>query len=398
MPARDMDDQGTPEPVPITKRPPLLASYLELATAVNTAAESEWSMLAQRLAFVEASLGLYHEAVRHFPLNENLRVRGALPTSATHRATDAAEAISTLAAQRRIVMVNEAHHDVATRRLTLELLQRLRAIGFTHFAVEALNADDRGLQARGYPTETSGYYINEPVFGEIVREALRLGYRIVEYEYRGTDKAQQARETGQARNIQQRVFATDPGARLFVHAGYAHVDKAKGRLWNAEPMAMRLAAMSGITPLSIDQTELRSAGVARESAPTKALIEAFAPRRPVVLLGLADSSPWSANPDAHDVSVLLPRPALDEARPDWLDLEGRRKPWPIDIEHCAGIRPCLISAQHAGEADDAVAADRYAFVDSVTATSLFLRPGRYRLGVTDSEGRALARMRTITVR
>src|SRR5690606_22210325 len=102
----------------------------------------------------------------------------------THRAVDAAEVISSLAAQRQIVMVNEAHHDVATRRLTLALLPRLRALGFTHFAVEALNGDDRELKSRGYPIETSGYYVNEPVFGEIVREARRLGYTIVEYEYR----------------------------------------------------------------------------------------------------------------------------------------------------------------------------------------------------------------------
>ena len=401
MPAREGGTNRSADAPPAAasaQRPTLLATYLERAAAVNAASDAQWPMLAQRLAFVEAALGLYHEAVRHFPLNETTRIAGSLPDATTHRAVEARDVVAELAARHRLVLVNEAHHDVATRRLTLDLLPRLRAIGFTHFAVEALNGEDRGLQRRGHALATSGYYINEPLFGEIIREALRLGYTLVEYEYRGSDRNPQAREDAQARNLMRAVFDVEANARLFVHAGYAHIDKAHGRLGGTEPMAMRLAALSGIDALSVDQTELRSAGSARETATVSALIDAFMPAQPVVLLAIADARPWSANPRAHDVSVLLPRPALDAARPAWLDLEGRRKPWPITIEACGTVRPCSIGAHALGDVEGAVAADRYAFVDSIRETALYLRPGRYRLLVTDSSGQALARPRTITVR
>lgn len=43
-----------------------------------------------------------------------------------------------------------------------------------------------------------------------------------------------------------RVLARDPDARLFVHAGYAHIDKATGRLGNTEPIAVKLAKLTGM--------------------------------------------------------------------------------------------------------------------------------------------------------
>ncbi len=377
--------------------PDALARYLEAAAATNAASHAEWPMRAQRLAFAEAALGLYNEAVRHFPLNERADVPPGLPTQTTHRSEAAADVVATLAAGRRLVMVNEAHHDVATRRLTLSLLPRLRALGFTHFAVESLDPDDTGLQHRGHALETSGYYVNEPVFGEILREALRLGFVPVAYEHRGSDRSMAARERGQAEAL-ARVLAREPAARVVVHAGYAHIDKGPGRLGTAEPMAAVLAAATGITPLSIDQTVLRSSGAGRESALASVLIDAFAPTAPIVLVARDGGQAWSARPHWHDVSVLLPRPALEDGRPAWLDLDGARRPWPIDAGLCAEAIPCSVSAHRAGEADNVVVADRYAFLQAGARSTLYLRPGRYRLVARDASGAAIAAPRPIVVR
>ena len=379
------------------RRPDALARYLEAAAATNAASHADWPQQAQRLAFAEAALGLYNEAVRHFPLNERADVPADLPAPATHDAESAVEVVTRLAAGHRLVMVNEAHHDVATRRLTLALLPRLRALGFTHFAVESLDPADTGLRARGHALETSGYYVNEPVFGEILRESLRLGFVPVAYEHRGSDRSMAARERGQADAL-ARVFTHDPDARVFVHAGYAHIDKGPGRLGSAEPMAAVLAAATGITPLSIDQTVLRSSGAGRESALAAALIDAFAPAAPVALVARDGGQAWSARPHWHDVSVLLPRPALDDGRPDWLDLDGARKPWPIDADLCAGTIPCSISAHRAGEPDTVVVADRFAFMEAGARSQLHLRPGRYRLVARDANGAAIATPRPIVVR
>jgi len=142
------------------------------------------ALIEQVLAAAEAELGAYDEAVLHFPYGAPAlrEAAPALPTRETWRAVDAADTIAALAASRRIVLVNEAHHVAQTRALTLALLPRLRALGFTHFAAEGLDERDRDLAARGYPVDSSGIYVREPLYGEIIRTALRLGFVVVAYE------------------------------------------------------------------------------------------------------------------------------------------------------------------------------------------------------------------------
>lgn len=67
------------------------------------------------------------------------------------------------------------------RLLTLELLEPLRDRGFTHLALEALWWGDP-INERGYPTDETGYYVNDVVFAELVRTALALGYELIPYE------------------------------------------------------------------------------------------------------------------------------------------------------------------------------------------------------------------------
>ena len=352
----------------------------------------------QMLAFVEAELGRYNEALAAYPFSPKLDPSQPLPTPSTHDARDAAPVIAAMARERRIVLVNEAHHDAATRQLTLDLLPRLRDAGYTHFAAETLAAEDVGLQRRGYPVATTGGYTKEPLYGDIVREALRLGYVVVPYESSGHGADQQAREDGQAANLVARVFKPAPDARLFVHAGYAHIDKAASpRLWNVDTMAVRLKALTGLDPLSIDQTLLRSWGKERESVAVGVLIEAFDPQRPTVLVARDNGAPWSVAPQWHDVSVLLPRPTFDATRPRWLDLDGARKAWPIPNRLCGEVRPCRVEARHRGESDEAIPADRYAFVDAGHDAVLYLRPGTYRVRAFDRDGAPIGRARNVRV-
>jgi hypothetical protein len=62
------------------------------------------------------------------------------------------------------------------------LLKGLYQKGFGYFATETLDVGDAGLQARGYPTLRSGAYIAEPMYADLVRTALNLGYRVTPYE------------------------------------------------------------------------------------------------------------------------------------------------------------------------------------------------------------------------
>lgn len=410
------------------RQPTDLARYSYLEQAVPRLSPRNQIVALQLLSSAESELGLYNQAVLSFPLKVSAPESITLPTTDQWRSADAADVIAKLAAGRRIVMINEAHHNAHTRVLTLALLSRLRALGFNYFAVEALVDSDPGLERRGYPTKASGTeYLHEPIYGEIVREALRLGFTLVPYDIE-SNVPTQAREIGQADNLYRRVFAKDPQARLFVHAGYAHIDKAKGRLGDIQPMAMRLESLTGFDPLSIDQTQFLEA-LGSRSDDYHQLVDRFHPQGPTVLVDRTNGKAWSARPKLYDVNVILPpsmnlkslgnstvingeavKNATDTSRlafgslttldsmfrPKWLSLGGARSPVSIGTTLCRSHLPCVVEAQYANEPDQAIAADRYAFMKNDAISDLYLFPGHYRLRSLDAEGKTLNE-RLITV-
>ena len=291
------------------QQPNDLARYVYLVQAMPDLSAWNKQLAAQYVSFSQCELGIYSQAVLSFPLSISMPPNLELPRVDQWRGVPAAQAITAMARDRRLVMINEAHHDAHTRQLTLELLPRLRALGFNYFAAEALLAADSSLSERGYPVQGSGTeYLREPLYGDIVRTALRLGYHVIAYDA-GTPG--QGRERQQARNLYRQVFAHDPTARLFVHAGYAHIDKAPGRLANMEPMSMLLKELSGLESLSIDQTEFLEVSLDEADAYHR-LVKAFPTTQPEVLLSRAGGKPWSAQPTLYDVNVILP-PSLSMA-------------------------------------------------------------------------------------
>jgi len=276
-----------------------LARYEYLSSVLPELTGEDKSLAEQLLATVDSELGLYNEALMAFPFDNRIAPPKAtpLPQSDQWRAADAADVIAKLAADRRIVMVNEAHHDAHTRELTLALLPRLRALGFQYFAVEALSTKDADLMRRGYVIESSGSeYLLEPLYGEIVRQAIRLGYTIVAYD--PEDTTTENRDGEEARALQQKVFDKDSHAKLFVHAGYAHIDKAVGNLGSRiQPMAMQLKRLTGEDPLCVDQTQFRDVAVGGlDFGFYSAVARRFPEQRPYVLSARSDGRIWSSNP------------------------------------------------------------------------------------------------------
>jgi hypothetical protein len=410
------------------RQPNALARYVYLDKAMPRLSEADRIVAMQLFSTAESELGLYDQAVFSFPLKSYEPGNVILPTMSEWRAASALDVIAVLAADRHIVMINEAHHNAHTRELTLALLPRLRALGFNYFAPEALFDTDSGLEKRGYPLTTSGTeYLHEPVYGEIVREAIRLGFTIVPYDIK-SNVTTQAREIEQAENLYAKVFAGNPHARLFVQAGYAHIDKARGRLGNVEPMAMYLQARTGFDPLSIDQTQFLESNL-DYSDDYHQLISRFRPTLPAVLVNRVSGKVWDAYPALYDVNVILP-PALStksfgdaymygaEAvkivtdpsrlalgslttldrmqRAKWLTLNGTRQAVPISANLCKLQLPCVVEAQYANELTDAIAADRYAFMRPGDSSNLYLHPGHYRLRVWSVDGKTLSEQ-SITV-
>ena len=177
-----------------------------------------------------------------------------------------------------------------------------------------------------------------------------------------------------------------------MHAGYAHADKFPGQLpLGVLPMAYELAQLTGIEPLSIDQTILAHGDFLAPGSAYRQLLATFPVDAPAVLVSRTDGHAWSFRPDYHDATVLLPAPATASLRPGWLSLQGRRQPVAIDAAPCMGRFPCLFEARLAAEGADAVPSDQFVLFNAADAAwPLYLPPGAYRLTVRGDSGQPLA--------
>lgn len=347
----------------------------------------------QMLATSYSFMGRPNDALRSFSDREAKIVVTDLPDQARYEPAPAADWITTEATKYRVVMINEAHHSAETRILTFSLLTRLRTLGYTHFAVEALSEGDVGLAKRGYPVESTGYYTREPIFADMIREALRLGYELVPYESPfSPGETQQQRETIQATNLVERVLAKHPDAKMLVHAGYAHISKTRtGLPDDAKPMAMEFMRLTGLSILSVDQTAPRPYIIGNGETEHDRLNAEFEIQTPSVLLQKKSRRVWSMDPERFDATVILPKSPENELRPAWLSVEGKRIATSVDMSACLRHLPCLVEARYAAEGDDAIPADQFVMIKAGEAgTPLFLPPGKYRIRLLGNGGNVIS--------
>jgi hypothetical protein len=296
---------------------------------------------------------------------------------------DAVAAIVREAHGRQVVLLNEAHHVPLCRRFALRVARALRAEGFTYFAAETFAPGLPDPWAAGYPQLTLGNYSREPEFGNLVREALRLGYTGVAYE---AEAAQYAagldREAAQLANLRARIFDRDPGARVFIYCGYSHaVENDPDLDWLAERINREL----GHDPLTIDQSMQRPHSAPQfENAEYLAVVERLT-QPSVFALPAGGYASFYERPGAVDLQVFHPRTPMVEGRPGWRFGDGF-KPYRIPPGFVPGDRRVLVQAFAEAEPDDAVPVDQVLVEAGAEVPALALPPGWYRLVLQDEAG------------
>jgi hypothetical protein len=171
----------------------------------------------------------------------------------TYSKVNATDYIIEQANKNQVIIINEAHHNSFHRVFTKSLLKKLYENGYTNLGVEALgNGDylDSTLNNRKYPILKTGYYIKDPQFGNLVRDALEIGYNLFAYEDIAEGNGKQ-REIEQAKNIQQ-VINSKPNEKFLIHCGFDHALEGTHQSWE-KAMAGRLTEYTGINPLTINQ-------------------------------------------------------------------------------------------------------------------------------------------------
>ena len=225
----------------------------------------------------------------------------------------------------RVLMINEAHNKPLHSAFVLSLLKDLYKEGYRLLAMEMLNNfSDHELSRLRLHT---GYYTSEPVLGELVREALAIGYRLVSYEDTVTGHRPNQRDSIQAANI-YRALQKDTTARMLVLASYTHISEKEGED-GFIPMALAFKRMSGIDPLTIDQTDMTEEGnFGYGRVLYQAYLQKFSIRTPSI--AMVNNVPVNViNGDLYDISVIHPPTTYQDGRPTWLNLGGLRQPVPI---------------------------------------------------------------------
>lgn len=392
----------------------LLSQYQVMREAIPSDNSPAFRQIfGQYISWYQSFLGDYPAAMDSYSIGQP-PLKGDSPSPLTESgyvAQPALDAIPKLARGYRIVLLNEAHNIALTRSLTVQLLSKLRQEGFNYFAAETLYETDTALQSRGYPIDASGFYTREPVYAEMVRTALKLGFKVIAYEATFDAGSSNARETEQARNINERVFKSDPQARLVVNAGYSHIVKS-GVYLGGSSMAEHLYKLTHLPMLSIEQTMLYPHPSSSGDHPYyTAVMQELRPKVALVFVNAA-GTPWSLRP-GYDVSVFFPPVQIVHGRPDWLSLGGLRRSYLVSGDGCRRHYPCLVEARYSDEGADAIPADRMVLAQTPLLNSgssvsvfsnnegtpsgdLYLRPGKYQLSMI-IEGDKVVGSRSIVV-
>lgn len=297
------------------------------------------------------------------------------------------------------IMIGEEHMKPQTRCILLPLLRALKKQGFTYFAAETFNDAVAETTKNGYPTWKTGYYSDDPVFADGIREAIRLGYKLIPYEAREQPKdvppgdpwfAQNFREHLQAENLKKRIYDLDPKAKVLVWAGRSHVIKVSSKQDNSEfrPMGYEFKRMTGIDPLSVYLPTETEAGLRDFETPEyKYATSRGLVKGPTVFVNHAGEA-WGVDGDL--INVFFPQTTYPLGRPDWLARDLKRVPHAIPAG-MVGMKGLLLAQVWLeGEPDTAVPVDQIVITPGNPIPAVMLPKGaKCRLRVIDPAGSVL---------
>ena len=300
------------------------------------------------------------------------------------KAEDAITAIVREAQKTQVVILNESHHVPMHRAFAMKLSRELKKAGYTYLACEAFSMyDDFPLQKQ-YVSEKAGILTKESTYANFLRDAMQDQWKFVSYE-----PVNGSRESAMAKNLVQKIFRQDSKAKVFIYVGYSHAyefpvaetddDKSK--------MAAQLKRLTGINPLTIDQTAMyEHVDTKRQSNLYKAALAKMKQEKPFVLK--SDNQHYlklGINNKLVDMQVIYPAysNSLATGRANWLTtLAGfTARDIPKELLPATGRR--LIYAFHKQEPADGMPADVVMVQTGKTPPKLMLPPGEFRFAYED---------------
>jgi|TARA_B110000238_G_scaffold65275_1_gene71754 hypothetical protein len=286
----------------------------------------------------------------------------------------------------QVVIINEAHHNSFHRVFTKSLLKELHDNGYTNLGLEALSNKDSlnlSLNNRKYPVKENGYYTEEPQFGNLIRDALEIGYNLFAYDNMKVGSGK-LREIGQAKNI-QKMIEKRPNEKFLIHCGFAHAYEGNYPSWE-KAMAGRLTEYTGINPFTINQTIYTEKSKSEYNHP---LLKSLNLTESSILLE-KNNEPYKYERGESwtDVAVFHPNTEYINNRPKWL-FENGNKNVPIELKEIDIPFPVMIFAFKKGEnINNAIPIDIYEIENKSIVPHLALPKGKYEIVVVNKENNA----------
>lgn len=276
----------------------------------------------------------------------------------------------------QIIVINEAHHISKHRTFTRSLLKDLYDNGYRYLGLEALF--DSTINERKFATIESGYYTKEPEFGNMISEALNLGFILFGYEA-SQGKNGREREIEQAENIQKFIESV-PKGKVLIHCGFAHAFENDYPSWG-KAMAGRLKENMNIDPLTVDQTMF-----VEKSDPKNnhLFIRLNQTNQPLVLVDEKNRVFNGLNENTQtDIVVIHPQTPHTDSRPQWL-LEGKEI-YNIPQAKIKNNPYTLVMAYRQGEFENnGIPADLIEITSEKSPQELYLNKGKYTIIIKDN--------------
>lgn len=279
-----------------------------------------------------------------------------------------------------IIILNELHHNASHRLFATSLLKELYANGYRYLGLEALN--DLMINERKFATLESGFYTSEPNFGNLIQEALYLGFTVFGYE--ATNEASwdkdpwKNREIAQAQNIFSYMKENTNG-KYFIYCGAGHAFEGNnnGRGYS---MAGILAELTGKNPFTIDQNRYSDKGDKRYNQPLSKLINT---KSPSVMIN-SNEIVFKGNSSSYetDISIIQPTNYFENSIQK---LQNSKEYSELIFPNKAvKLYPAIILIYRKGEFDkNGVPAAVYEIESDTTYPSIYLKKYTYEIIILD---------------
>ena len=336
------------------------------------------------LSILYSRMGRYKEARReaeacgtqfidHMKFKNHYKDAKAIPLS---------EVMDSIVGNNRVIMMNEMHFNPHSRAFVISWLEKCYQNGYRYLAAETLRASDTLLnQRRTVLRGETGWYSDEPVFGDLLRTALNMGYTLVSYEGDGFGVD---REVNQAKNLVQNILDKDPEAKFLLLGGFGHIADRNG--WYA--MGRYFKEQSGIDPFTMDCAMFFDDpyGEADSLLTTYYdLIDAMPVRDPVIIYDTVKHI--YTNLSGMDATCCLPRTRfIEDNIPDWKLYNGKVL-YTIDRRFIDknGFPEGCVSAFLKSEGEQCVPIDQYMYDKDEKEFKLALYKGEYLLRFDDGK-------------